>query len=106
MPRWATVSEPTRLTKADIHRLFELLDAELGAEDIEGEIYLVGGAVMCLQEAVEAAKADGPAEQCVEGGVVVIGQGIAMVGTAPAMSWPAPAASLSCSPTPDSANAG
>ena len=48
MPRWATVSEPTRLTKADIHRLFDLLDAQLGAEGIEGEIYLVGGAVMCL----------------------------------------------------------
>jgi hypothetical protein len=42
------VSEPTRLTRADIHRLFELLDAELGAEGVEGEIYLVGGAVMCL----------------------------------------------------------
>ncbi len=40
--------EPTRLTRADIHRLFELLDAELGAEGAEGEIYLVGGAVMCL----------------------------------------------------------
>jgi hypothetical protein len=42
------VSESTRLTRADIHRLFDLLDAELAAEGIEGEIYLVGGAVMCL----------------------------------------------------------
>jgi hypothetical protein len=37
-----------RLTKADIRRLLELLDAELAAEDVEGEIYLVGGAVLCL----------------------------------------------------------
>ena len=42
------MSEPTRVTRADIHRLFELLDAELGAECVDGEIYLVGGAVMCL----------------------------------------------------------
>lgn len=36
------------LTKADILRLLELLDAELATHDIEGEIYLVGGAVMCV----------------------------------------------------------
>ncbi len=48
MPRWAIVSEARPLTRADIHRLFELLDAELGADGIDGEIYLVGGAVMCL----------------------------------------------------------
>lgn len=37
-----------KLTRADIHRLFELLDAELAREDVVGEVYLVGGAVMCL----------------------------------------------------------
>jgi hypothetical protein len=40
--------DPPLLTRADILRLFELLDAELGAGGIEGEVYLVGGAVMCL----------------------------------------------------------
>ena len=42
------MSESTKLTRTDIHRLFELLDAELAAEGVEGEVYLVGGAVMCL----------------------------------------------------------
>lgn len=37
-----------RLTRADIRHLFELLEAELAANNVEGELYLVGGAVMCL----------------------------------------------------------
>ena len=37
-----------KMTKADIRRLLELLDAELEADDVQGELYLVGGAVMCL----------------------------------------------------------
>jgi predicted nucleotidyltransferase len=42
------VTTPTRLTKADIRRLLDLLDAELAEQDAVGELYLVGGAVMCL----------------------------------------------------------
>ena len=37
-----------RLSRADIKRLLGLLDAELRVAGVMGELYVVGGAVMCL----------------------------------------------------------
>jgi predicted nucleotidyltransferase len=48
----------TQLTRGEIRRLFELLDAELAAESVEGEVYVVGGAVMCLALEARAATRD------------------------------------------------
>ena len=49
---------PVKLTRTDILRLFELLDAELAATDTHAEVYLVGGAVMCLALGARAATRD------------------------------------------------
>ncbi len=38
----------THLNKKDIERMFKLLNEQLKSDSIEGEIYMVGGAVMCL----------------------------------------------------------
>jgi predicted nucleotidyltransferase len=38
----------TRLRKADIDRLFALLERELAKRDVLAELHVVGGAVMCL----------------------------------------------------------
>lgn len=42
------MSERIELTSDDIRRLFELLNEGLGQSGVRGELYLVGGAVMCL----------------------------------------------------------
>jgi predicted nucleotidyltransferase len=42
------VADAIKLTKADIRRLLELLNAELAAQNTIGELYIVGGAVMCI----------------------------------------------------------
>lgn len=49
---------PVRLTRDDIRHLFDLLNAELARTDTHGEIYLVGGAVMCLALDARAATRD------------------------------------------------
>jgi hypothetical protein len=47
-----------RLTKADIERLLSELSSHLAALNVRGEIYLVGGAVMCLVHEARASTRD------------------------------------------------
>lgn len=47
-----------KLSKADIDRLLRELDAELRVEKVKAELYIVGGAVMCLVHAARAATRD------------------------------------------------
>jgi hypothetical protein len=52
------MTDPVRLTSADILALFELLNEELAATATHAEVYLVGGAVMCLALEARAATRD------------------------------------------------